>query len=52
VLMTGLDLSPEETAECERFGVPLLRKPFLGDEAVNLIRSSLAHAPIAKSVGR
>jgi CheY-like chemotaxis protein len=52
VLMTGLDLSPEETAECERVGVPLLRKPFLGDEAVNLIRSSLAHAPIAKGAGR
>ena len=52
VLMTGLELSAEEMAECDRFGVPLLRKPFLGDEAVNLIRSSLARAQIAKTAGR
>jgi CheY-like chemotaxis protein len=44
MLMTGMELSPEETAECERFGIPLLRKPFLNDEAVNLIRAGLARA--------
>ena len=44
MLMTGMELSPDETAECERFGIPLLRKPFLAEEAVALIRSTLARA--------
>jgi hypothetical protein len=44
MLMTGMELTPDETAECERFGIPLLRKPFLAEEAVALIRASLARA--------
>jgi ATP-dependent Clp protease ATP-binding subunit ClpA/ActR/RegA family two-component response regulator len=47
MLMTGMELSAEERAECERFALPVLRKPFLNDEAVNLIRSSLARASAA-----
>ena len=44
ILMTGMELSSDERAECERFGIPLLRKPFLAEEAIRLIRSTLARA--------
>jgi ATP-dependent Clp protease ATP-binding subunit ClpA len=47
VLMTGMEMSGEETAECERFGVPVLRKPFLIEEAVHMIRTRLARAAAA-----
>jgi ATP-dependent Clp protease ATP-binding subunit ClpA/CheY-like chemotaxis protein len=47
VLMTGMEMSAEETAECERFGVPVLRKPFLIEEALHMIRTRLARASAA-----
>ena len=47
VLMTGMEMSSEETAECERFGVPVLRKPFLVEEAVHMIQSRLTRASAA-----
>jgi CheY-like chemotaxis protein len=52
MLMTGMELSSDETAECERFGIPLLRKPFLAEEAVSLIRSTLARAANARLARR
>jgi CheY-like chemotaxis protein len=52
MLMTGMELSAEERAECERFAIPLLRKPFLNEEAVALIRSSLERASAAGASGR
>jgi CheY-like chemotaxis protein len=53
LLMTGMELSPDEAALCERYDIPVLRKPFLGQDAISLIQSRLVHthagrgAPIA-----
>ena len=54
VLMTGTQLSQEEITLCERYDIPVLRKPFLGQDAITLIQSRLVHthagrggAPIA-----
>jgi CheY-like chemotaxis protein/energy-coupling factor transporter ATP-binding protein EcfA2 len=48
ILMTGMELSSDEAALCERYGIPVLRKPFLGQDAVNLIRARLVHSPAAR----
>lgn len=39
VLMTGASISDEEEAIAGAFSFPVLRKPFLGSEVVNVIRS-------------
>jgi CheY-like chemotaxis protein/Ni2+-binding GTPase involved in maturation of urease and hydrogenase len=44
LLMTGMELSPDEAALCERYDIPVLRKPFLGQDAISLIQSRLVHA--------
>jgi DNA-binding response OmpR family regulator len=49
ILMTGMELSDDEAALCERYDIPVLRKPFLGEDAVNLLRARLVHAPAAKT---
>jgi CheY-like chemotaxis protein len=41
VIMTGMELSAEETALCERHQFPLLRKPFLAQEVVGLLQGRL-----------
>lgn len=43
LLMTGTELSPDEAALCERYDIPVLRKPFLGQDAISLIQSRLVH---------
>jgi CheY-like chemotaxis protein/DNA polymerase III delta prime subunit len=48
-LMTGTELSADEAALCERFEIPVLRKPFLGQDAINLIKSRLVHPQGARS---
>jgi CheY-like chemotaxis protein len=49
ILMTGMELSSDEAALCERYGIPVLRKPFLGQDAINLIQARLVHAPAART---
>jgi CheY-like chemotaxis protein/MoxR-like ATPase len=52
ILMTGMELSSDEAALCERYGIPVLRKPFLGQDAINLIQARLVHTPAARVTGR
>jgi CheY-like chemotaxis protein/MoxR-like ATPase len=52
ILMTGTELSAEETDECERHDIPVLRKPFLGQDAISLIQARLVHARAARGSGR
>ena len=49
ILMTGTELSVEEADECERHDFPVLRKPFLGQDAINLIQVRLVHARAARA---
>jgi ATP-dependent Clp protease ATP-binding subunit ClpA len=41
IVMTGAILPPEEEAECEEHGIPVLRKPFLASDVMNRIRARL-----------
>jgi CheY-like chemotaxis protein/MoxR-like ATPase len=51
ILMTGTELSPEETELCERHDIPVLRKPFLGQDAINLIQARMVHQRAAQRAG-
>jgi ATP-dependent Clp protease ATP-binding subunit ClpA/CheY-like chemotaxis protein len=44
VVMTGPDLSTDELALCKRQDFPVLRKPFLAQDLVNIIRARLLHS--------
>jgi CheY-like chemotaxis protein/Ni2+-binding GTPase involved in maturation of urease and hydrogenase len=52
ILMTGTELSSDETSLCERYDIPVLRKPFLGQDAINLIQARLVHPQAARGSGR
>jgi ATP-dependent Clp protease ATP-binding subunit ClpA/ActR/RegA family two-component response regulator len=41
VLMTGMELAPEEEALRQRYDIPLLRKPFLAREVTALVEAQL-----------
>jgi CheY-like chemotaxis protein len=41
IVMSGMELAPEETALSEQQQLPVLRKPFLLDDLVSLIRATL-----------
>ena len=47
VVTTGTELSADESALCERQGFPVLRKPYLPEEIVNLVRARLLRASAA-----
>lgn len=51
VLMTGMELSSDEAAVCERYDIPVLRKPFLANDAIDLLKARLVHAPSARTSG-
>jgi hypothetical protein len=51
ILMTGTELSLEEAEECDRCDIPVLRKPFLGQDAISLIQARLVHSQAARSAG-
>jgi CheY-like chemotaxis protein len=51
LLMTGTELSPDEAALCERYDIPVLRKPFLGQDAISLIQSRLVHSQAGRGSG-
>jgi ActR/RegA family two-component response regulator len=40
IVMSGMELAPEELALCERYKLPVLRKPFLLDDVVSLLRAT------------
>lgn len=50
ILMTGMMLSPEEAAVCRSQDIPVLRKPFLGQEVVSLLRARMLKSPPARGV--
>jgi CheY-like chemotaxis protein/MoxR-like ATPase len=52
LLMTGTELSPDEAALCERYDIPVLRKPFLGQDAISLIQSRLVHSQPRGGAGK
>jgi CheY-like chemotaxis protein len=45
VLMAGTELSPDEAAICQRQDFPVLRKPFLAQDALRFIQPSLLEWP-------
>ncbi|RPJ76462.1 MAG: response regulator [Acidobacteria bacterium] len=49
LVTTGTELSADEAALCERQGFPVLRKPFLPEDVVNLVRARL---PRSRAAGR
>jgi CheY-like chemotaxis protein len=52
ILMTGMELSSEESAFCERYDIPVLRKPFLGQDAISLIQARMVHSQASRTSGR
>src|SRR5262249_59961709 len=50
IIMTGGILSPAEEALCQERDIPVLRKPFLASNLMQLIRSRLVTSFIAASV--
>lgn len=46
-LTTGTELSPDESALCERQDFPVLRKPFLPEDVANLVRTRLRRSSSA-----
>jgi CheY-like chemotaxis protein/Ni2+-binding GTPase involved in maturation of urease and hydrogenase len=51
LLMTGTELSADEAGLCERYDIPVLRKPFLGQDAISLIQSRLVHTHPPRGAG-
>jgi DNA-binding NtrC family response regulator len=51
IIMTGGILSPEEATVCQERDIPVLRKPFLASDVLNLIRARLAHSILSASAG-
>lgn len=49
VIMTGAQLAPEEEAVCQEYDFPILRKPFLGEDIVNVIRAGMCRASAASA---
>jgi len=49
IIMTGGQLSVEEEAVCRERDIPVLRKPFLSDDVLNLVRQRLLRVSAALS---
>ena len=47
IIMTGAQLTPEEEAICQEYDFPILRKPFLANDILNLIRARLFRSSAA-----
>jgi ATP-dependent Clp protease ATP-binding subunit ClpA len=47
IIMTGAQLPPEEEAICQQCEFPVLRKPFLANDVLNLIRARLFRSSAA-----
>ena len=49
IIMTGGQLSIEEESICQQRNIPILRKPFLGNDVLNLIKTRPSRVSAAKS---
>jgi CheY-like chemotaxis protein len=49
IIMAGAGLSAEEAAICQRHDFPVLPKPFLGQDMLNLIQARMLHTPQAQA---
>ena len=47
LVTTGMELSADEAALCDRQDFPVLRKPFLAEDVVNLVRARLQRSSAA-----
>ncbi|MFB3855306.1 MAG: AAA family ATPase [Vicinamibacterales bacterium] len=47
IVTAGSEMSPDEEALCERQGFPILRKPFLPEEAIKVVRDRLFRSSTA-----
>jgi CheY-like chemotaxis protein len=47
IIMTGAQLTAEEEAVCQEYDFPVLRKPFLANDILNLIRARLFRSSAA-----
>jgi ATP-dependent Clp protease ATP-binding subunit ClpA/CheY-like chemotaxis protein len=47
IMMTGAQLTSEEEAICQEYDFPILRKPFLANDILNLIRARLFRSTAA-----
>jgi ATP-dependent Clp protease ATP-binding subunit ClpA/ActR/RegA family two-component response regulator len=47
IMMTGAQLTSEEEAICQEYDFPILRKPFLANDILNLIRARLFRSSAA-----
>ncbi len=47
IIMTGAQLTPEEESICQEYDFPILRKPFLANDILNLIRARLFRSTAA-----
>ncbi len=47
IIMTGAQLTSEEEAICQEYDFPILRKPFLANDVLNLIRARLFRSSAA-----
>ncbi|HMG36005.1 MAG TPA: AAA family ATPase [Blastocatellia bacterium] len=50
IMMTGGQLSPEEEMICQNRDIPVLRKPFLANDVMNLIRARMVRGTFASNV--
>ncbi|HZS44794.1 MAG TPA: AAA family ATPase [Blastocatellia bacterium] len=51
ILMTGGELTPEEEGICHELSIPILRKPFLAVDVLNIVRSRFSRASAAQVAG-
>jgi CheY-like chemotaxis protein/energy-coupling factor transporter ATP-binding protein EcfA2 len=47
IIMTGTELSEEESAVCQRHEFPILRKPFLSRDVLEIVRARMLHGAAA-----
>lgn len=52
VMMTGGNLGSEEEMICQERDIPILRKPFLGNDVTNLVRARLFRASTGNLIDR
>ena len=49
IIMTGGELTVEEEAICNELDIPILRKPFLGKDVLNLVRSRRGRVSVSSA---
>jgi CheY-like chemotaxis protein len=51
IIMTGIELSDEESAVCQRYEFPVLRKPFLSRDVLEIVRARMLRSGAAPALG-